>query len=410
MKKILLSTLLIGGVTSTVMAGGFQLNLQGIRQLAMGGGGAAHPWDASTIFYNPAGISSLTGIQAYASMIGVKPNIKYVQTPTGGYSYESEAQWFTPFNVYVGGPIKKGSKIGVGLAVYTPFGSGTKWPDNWAGRYLSREIELQSFFFQPTVSYQINDMISVGAGFVYAYGNVELRQALPVQFLDGSDGHAALKGSGSGYGFNAGVYVKPVDALEIGVTYRSKVVMNVNSGTATFVVPSSLETAFPNSSFSSSLPLPSVLSLGLAYKVGSKLTIQADVNYVNWKAYDTLAFDYKENTPQLEDTKAPRLYQNKAAFRLGANYQISEKFAAMIGGAYDPSPVRDGFVSPELPDANRYTGSFGLSFNPIQKVGIMAAVEFVSSEKREGTYEPGGFSGKYQSKAFNIGLGLTYTF
>lgn len=409
MKKILLSTLFFG-CGSFAFAGGFQLNLQGLRQLAMGGGGAAHAWDISTLFYNPAGLSQLQGIQAYAAIVGVSPTIKFVQTPTGGYSYNTKSQLFTPFNVYIGGPIKKDSKIGVGVGVYTPYGSGTKWPDNWEGRYLNQEIELQSIYVQPTVSYKINDMISLGAGFIYAFGNVKLRQALPVQYLDGSDGEASLKGNGNGLGYNLGLHVKATNNLEVGLTYRSKVNMKVSSGNAVFTVPASLSSSFPNGDFSASLPLPSVLSLGLAYKVTSKLMIQADVNYVSWKAYDTLSFDYANNTPQLQDTHTPRLYQNKAAFRLGAHYQITKSVEGMIGGAYDPSPVKDGYVSPELPDANRLTGSIGIAVQPISKVSIMAVVEYVSSAKRDGTFIPGNFSGKYQSKALNIGLGLTYNF
>lgn len=408
MKKILLSFILLGGVHCS-FAGGFQLNLQGIQQLAMGGSGTAFPWDASTVFYNPGGLSSLQGMQLSASLIGVKPSIKYVQTPTGGSSYETIPQWFTPFNLYVGGPLKKGSKFGLGFGIYTPFGSGTKWPDEWEGRYLSQEIELQSIFFQPTISYRLNDILSVGAGFVYAYGNVTLRQALPVQFLDGSDGNAKLRGHGSGLGLNVGIHAQVLKDLNLGLTYRSQVNMKVKSGDAVFHVPTSLESAFPNSKFSTSLPLPAVLSLGVAYTVNSKLIIQADFNYVNWKPYDTLSFDYKQNTPQLQDTHTPRLYENTLAIRLGAHYQFSEKFAGMIGGAYDPTPVQDNFVSPELPDANRMTGSLGLSYKIISKLKAAAAIELVTTGKRDATFLPGNFSGKYQSKAFNIGLGLSYT-
>jgi long-chain fatty acid transport protein len=409
MKKAFFTIWFLSGA-ACVFGGGFQLNLQGIQQLAMGGGGAAYPWDVSTIFYNPGGLSRLEGIQAYGSMLGIAPSIKYVETPTGGYSYETRSQWFTPFNVYVGGTIKKGSKIGLGLGVYTPFGSGTKWPDDWAGRYLSQETALQSIFFQPTVSYRINDLISLGAGFVYAYGSLKLRQAIPVQFMDGRDGAASLKGNGSGIGFNAGIQIKATDKLNVGVTYRSKVRMNVKSGTADFDVPASLTTSFPDTKFSAALPLPEVFSLGLSYQITGDLVVQADLNYVGWKAYDTLSFDYKDNTAQLEDTHTPRLYQNKAAFRLGAHYLFSEKLAGMIGGAYDPSPVRDHYVSPELPDANRLTGSLGLTYSPVSRLKIMLAVEFVSSVKRDATFEPGNFSGKYQSKAFNGGLGIGYQF
>ena len=133
MKKQLLlaATLLLPAISS--MGAGFQLNLQGLRQLAMGGGGAAWPWDAATVFYNPGGLTRLQGIQAYGGALLIIPKVRYVQSPTGGYSYNSVNQVFTPFNLYVGGPVRPGSRLAVGIGVYTPFGSGLKWDDDWTG-------------------------------------------------------------------------------------------------------------------------------------------------------------------------------------------------------------------------------------------------------------------------------------
>ena len=56
-KHVLIATTLM--LSSAMSFGaGYQLNLQGLRQLAMGGGGTAVPWDMSIIFYNPGGITS----------------------------------------------------------------------------------------------------------------------------------------------------------------------------------------------------------------------------------------------------------------------------------------------------------------------------------------------------------------
>src|SRR5690606_13436529 len=123
MRKIYLTTLGCMALLSSVHAGSFQLNLQGIRQTAMGGTGVAWPWDASSIFYNPGGLARLKRLQAYGSVNFVSPHVKYVQTPTGGYSAETNAHLSTPFGVYIAGNIKKDSKLAVGVGVYTPFGS-----------------------------------------------------------------------------------------------------------------------------------------------------------------------------------------------------------------------------------------------------------------------------------------------
>ena len=132
-------------------------------------------------------------------------------------------------------------------------------------------LQLQSIFFQPTISYKISDKVGIGAGFVYGMGNVNLQRDLPVVDNKGIYGHATLDGKAQGYGFNAGFYYQPNTKWSIGVTYRSKVQMDLNNGTATFTVPASLSSQFPSGPFTTSLPLPSVISAGVAFTPCQKL-------------------------------------------------------------------------------------------------------------------------------------------
>lgn len=410
MKKfaLLISTLLISAAMS--FGAGFQINVQGLRQIAMGGTGSAYPWDASTIFYNPAGLSRLKGIQAYGSVQFLIVNTQYVQTPTEGYSERAKEAVYTPFNFYVGGPIKKNSKWGVGLGIYTPFGSGLTWNDNWEGRYIIRHISLQSIFIQPTASYKINDQISLGAGFIYATGKMKMARAVPIQNQFGNDGEGELKGNAYGVGFNIGAHLKASESLQFGLNYRSRVKMRVRNGTATFDVPAPVKSNFPDTKFSTDLQLPDVLTAAVAFKPMKNLTLTAEVNYVGWKGYDTLRFDYENNTPVLQDSKAPRNYKNTLALRLGGHYQATSKLAIMAGCGYDPSPVADGLVSPDLPDADRWLVTGGLSFKPTSKLTILTALEYGASKKRDAQYTPDNFNGKYQTKAIIPCIGVTYDF
>ncbi len=412
MKKPLL---LIGSVllsSSIAFGAAFQLNLQGIRQLAMGGTGAAVPWDASTIFYNPAGLSDLGHVQAYASIQALTPRTRWIATPTGapGDMADANNRTYTPFNVYVGGPIADKSRIGLGVAVYTPFGTGIKWDDNWAGRYSIQEIQLQSIFIQPTISYKVNDIISVGGGFVFATGNIDLRKAVPLQSQSGADGAAELKGNANGVGYNIGLHLNATDWLQFGITYRSGVNMKVNRGYATFTVPSSLSSQFPYTAFKSNVNLPRVVTIGWGFKPTRNLTIQADGNFVGWSSYDSLRFDYETNTASLQDVHTPRRYKNTFAIRLGAHYKINDRFAVMVGGAYDPSPVKDGYLSPELPDANHYTATGGITFKPMRRMTIMGVFEYVFTDKRTGVVMADNFGGQYQTKIINPGIGVSFDF
>lgn len=398
--------------TSFIATGaGYQLNLQGLRQLAMGGGGTAMPWDAATIFYNPGGLAQIEGMQVNASVLAILPRVQYVEAQAGGSTARSVDQTFTPFNLYVGGTIREGSRLGLGLGIYTPFGSGLKWDDNWQGRYITRNINLQTIFVQPTASYRLSDIVSVGAGFVYAFGNVKLSRALPFQNAAGVDGAVELKGNAHGTGFNVGINLKASEALHLGISYRSKVYMDVSGGDATFTVPTALNASIPaDNKFDATLPLPEVLSVGAAWKPTNKLTLQLDFNLTGWKVYKELAFDFETNTPALPDSRAPRNYENRLASRLGAHYQATQTFAVMIGGAYDPSPVADNYVSPDLPDANRIVLTGGFTVKPAKRLTILAAVEYVTSEKRNANYAEANFGGRYQTKALTPGIGLSYDF
>jgi long-chain fatty acid transport protein len=413
MKKICTATFAALLACTLTYGGSFQLNLQGIRQTAMGGTGVAWPWDASTIFYNPGGLSRLSGIQAYGSLNLVNPHVRFVQSPTGGYTSSTQSNMSTPFGVYVGGRLKKDSKWAAGVGVYTPFGSSAHWDNDWTGRFVVQKISLRSVFIQPTVSYAVNDMISVGAGFIYAFGGMNIDKALPLTDVHGREAQAQLEGNANGMGFNLGVQLKATEQLQFGVSYRSKVKMKVSDGTALFSLPSSVAGNFPDggtTAFSTELPLPEILTLGVGYRVINNLTLQADVVVAGWKTYDSLIFDFNQNTPALNDSREPRLYNNTVAFRMGAHYKLGEQVAVMAGGAYDPTPTRNHLLSPDAVDANRITLSCGATYQPVTRLTIMAALNYTTTPRREATYEPANLSGAYQIKSLLPAFGISYNF
>jgi len=388
---------------------GYQLNLQGLRQLAMGGGGTAVPWDAATIFYNPGGLSRLDNFQVYGGVMFINARAQYVNEETG-ISARTKKEIYPPFNVYAGGTIKGVKGLGLGVGIYTPFGSGVSWEDSWTGRHIIQNISLQVVFVQPTVSYKINEAVSIGAGYVYAFGNVKLQRAIPLQNMSGQDGQAELKGNAKGMGYNLGISLKASERLHFGISYRSRVDMRVKDGDANFTVPASVASTFPNTSFDATLPLPEVLSVGVGFKPLEHLTLQADFNLTGWKAYDSLSFNYGKAVNGTLRSSAPRLYKNRLASRIGAHYQATNSFAIMLGGAYDPSPIRDGYVSPDLPDANRIVLTGGFSYKPATKLTILAAIEYATSDRRDSHYDEAAFSGRYQTKGIVPGIGITYDF
>ena len=341
---------------------GFQVNFQGQKQQGMGCAGTALYTDASTLFFNP-------GAAAFAN----KSEINLATTPifaTVHYTDSATQQTFTtqnpvgtPFSAYGLYRFKnKLEPLSAGLAIYTPFGSTVQWEPNWIGRFALTRLSLKAIFIQPTFSYRISERFGIGGGFVLSHGSVNLQKDIPVQDSLGNYGHAELAGKALGFGYNLGVLYQVNHRFSIGATYRSKVLMAVSDGQASFSVPSSLASNFPNGPFSAALPLPSVLTVGMSFEPSDKWKFVLDINHVDWKAYDTLAFDYAQNTSSLSDTKSARNYKSIFAFRGGASYSPNSKLVIRGGGGFGFTPVQSGFVTPETPDANRLYGTFGMSY------------------------------------------------
>lgn len=412
-KHVITASLVLSAMAS--FGGGYQLNLQGLRQMAMGGTGAAWPWDASTIFYNPGGLSRLHGVQAYVSTGVIVPSTSYGNRGTSGITSANEntvSQSFMPFNLYIGGPVHEDARVGVGLGVYTPFGSGVKWNDNWLGRYIVQSVDLKTVFFQPTLSFRITEGLSIGAGLVIGAGSVDYTRALPVHGQQGpglDDGQAHLHGSATGVGFNVGISRRISENVYLGLTYRSQVNMDVSGGTAKFKVPTSLRDSFPNTTFDARLPMPEVLTLGLGWRIND-VTLQLDCNYTGWSAYDSLRFDFKQTTSSLTNIRAPRKYRNTFTPRFGMAYKVSRVVGLMGGVAYDPTPVTNDYVSPDLPDADRIILSCGITVKPLPGLTLMASFEAANGVKRDGDYVYGGFSGVYKTNAAIPAFGLYYIF
>jgi long-chain fatty acid transport protein len=388
-------------------AQGFQVNLQGQKQQAMGGTGTGMVQDGASLFFNPGAVSFLKQSSISAGFTPVISHANYTDAASSTVS-ETNSPVSFPFTAYmVFG--KQDSKLKYGLAAYTPFGSTIQWEDGWTGRFALTRLQLSTIYLQPTVSYKISDQFGIGAGFVYGLGIVNLQRDMPIQDDQGNYGHATLKGNGSGIGFNAGIYYKPCSSFSMGLNYRSQVNMKVSNGTATFQVPQSMETAFPSGSFSSSLPLPQTVTLGFGYTASKKVLLAFDATMVGWKSFDTLAFDYKDNTPYLADTKSARNYRNTFSYRLGAQYLINEKFAARGGIKYLMTPVQDGYVTPEVPDATHLSYSVGLGYKMSNRLTVDASFTY-ESMKRTNTNIETQMSGTYKTNLYLPGISLNYNF
>lgn len=389
-----------------VFAQGFQVNLGGQKQIGMGHTGTGLVQDGASIFFNPGAVAMLPEnyVQAGISPLLFKSDFNPAGTHT---QYFTKNKVATPFNAYaVWGP--KSAKWKVGLGVYTPFGGLTDWGRTWQGKYSLESLDLKAIYFQPTVSYKLADFLSIGAGFVYNHATVDLQRAIPLADANGEPGQARLTGSGHGYGWNAGIFLK-TEGFTAGLDYRSKVNTNIKGGDAMFTVPSSVQGSFPQpNTFSSWIPLAPTLSLGLGFYPTKKLTLAFDANLVGWSSYKALAFDYASNTAALADTYSPRNYKDAFALRAGAQYGYTSKLALRVGGGYASTAVKDGYVTPEVPDANRYYVTGGIGYKVAKRLDLDLSFEYEHLFSRTQTNIESQLSGTFKSNVYIPGISLSY--
>lgn len=414
--------MLLAGIalTSMLHAGGFQLNEHGARAMAQAGAFAARANDPSAIFFNPAGLSFQRGAHIMAGATLIAPVNTYYgpSNMNSNEKWDMEKQVFYPPNLYITNTWTDGALKGlaVGIGVSTPFGLGTKWKDDWVGRAVTREIELQTFYVMPTVSYAVNDFVSVGAGLNVVFSNVSLRRAV-TNFEPEMD--LELEGTGNtAISFNAGVMVRPTDNISVGFTYRSETAIDFE-GTADFHPPAALAPLFPGGDVTTGLTAPATWFAAVAWSPIEDFDVEFDFQGIQWSSYDELAIDFAtdaQNTPGVaqDDVASPKNYKNAWIARLGFEYRLAGTGLALRGGwFYDSNPVPDEHLEPLLPDADRHGLNIGLGFDLIPSITLdIAYLHMIIADRvTDKTSQPGGvyMDGLYTGSANLFAVNITYS-
>ena len=382
-------------------AGGFQLNEAGARAMAQAGAFAARASDGSAIYFNPAGLGFQDLPSAYVGVTTIIPTSTFYGPLQDNSNAKTKAPWqmFTPINAYVTYPLS--GRLHVGFGVNNPFGLGSKWPDDWVGARLTTNVQLQTFFFTPTVAYLVTDDLSVGAGFNYARGTVKLERAVETPV---GTPRASIDMNGDGAGFNLGALYKISPKLSAGVSYRSKVKVNA-TGTASFTPSYSF---LPAGDASLPITLPPTAFVGVAYAPMDNLSVEADYQFIGWSTYNQLAIEFAKDG---SSSVTPKNYKDTYILRIGGEYTMDYcHFRA--GYLYDHSPVSSAYVDPILPDANRNGFNVGLGYDITPSISVDVAYFFLKFDQRQAvnTIPETDFDGTYNTYANLFALNVGYTF
>jgi long-chain fatty acid transport protein len=308
-------------------------------------------------------------------------------------------------------------KLVLGISVFTPSGLGAKWDGAdltalSAGKAYDWLSFIGTITVAPSVSYQVSEMVSVGASLNINYGFFSIsRHAGETQTPFGMVdlGQYEEDSTGLGFGATVGVLVKPSDMFSFGLTVRTPTKVSM-SGETTISNVSVLGFA-PKSEFDRDVTSPLWIAGGIAIKPIENLTITADAHYTNWETLDELDTVYadagwKAFMAQSGGDKLKLNWANKTQLRFGAEYVV-DKFAFRAGYYNDPAPAPDETLTILVPnfDFTVFTGGFGYSSNGIT---FNVAFEYLTGDERNITATLDNMPGIHGMKIFTAIAGFSY--
>lgn len=362
----------------------YEQSVSGLGNAFAGGSAAAE--DATTVFYNPAGLTRLPGQQGVVGLHAIRTHFEFdnkgsshlLQPITGegltGDNGGDGGTWgFVP-NAYYS--LRLDSGWAFGLGVNAPFGLVTDYDNGWVGRYHGLKSDVLSVNINPSAAYKIGRHLSVGVGASAMYMRAELSNAVDFGTLlaaaggtpQRDDGKATLEADDWAYGFNVGLLWEFNENTRAGIHYRSQVEQKLE-GDADFEVPSDMQAiltglgsaAFQDTDASGKITLPATLSLSLYHNYGGKLAVMADATWTQWSEFDELRIKF--DNPAQPDAVTTEDWNDTWRLSVGATYSVTPQWPVRCGLAFDASPVPGAkHRTPRLPDNDRYWLSLGTGY------------------------------------------------
>lgn len=383
MKKYILSSVLITA-SVTANAAGFAL----IEQSGSGmgnafAGAAAVAEDASTIYFNPAGMTYVEGTQIVGTLhlintsadFNDKGSINGTARPLGDEGSNAGDLSFVP-NFYYKRDISDTIKFGLGISV--PFGLKTEYDKDWLGRFQAVKSEVKTININPSLAFKVNDQLSLGAGLSAMRLEAELTSA--VNFGPFGEGYSRVKGDDWGFGFNLGAIYQATSDTRLGIAYRSKVEQHLD-GDVKFDHPAGLPAPFlaatPNGNVTADVTLPESLSLSVFSKLDDKWDLLGDVTWTRWSQFQELRV-VRDSGSTL--TVTPENWDNTMRYSIGVNYHYSDSLKLRAGLAYDEEAISDSYRTARIPGNDRKWLTLGLGWQAtaMTKLDVGYAHLFIS--------------------------------
>ncbi|ANU08805.1 OmpP1/FadL family transporter [Paraurantiacibacter namhicola] len=357
-------------VHAPAMAGGYYIQEQSAKETGRAySGDAAAADSAATVFFNPAAMTELEGLNLDANVHAIfvttnHENRGSFRTVPGSASTPGITGngGGTPFPQPLVVPSSYASyqvddRLWLGLAVFSPYGLMAEYDEDFFGRYDSRRSELFTLNVQPSVAYKLSDNVSIGGGVDIQYAKVHLTSAVP-GFLPGDpDGFLDVTGDDISMSWNAGIFLKS-GALRAGLHYRNEMKHELEGDFVVTGLTGPLAGANVATSVDADLNLPDIATLSLAYDNGGPGRLYATARWYDWSDFEEIRLE----PLGLDDAVNTQNYKDSWSVAVGGEYDVSERLTLRTGTMFDATPTQDGFRTTRVPDGDRTWLSAGATY------------------------------------------------
>lgn len=435
-------------VSPACLASGFQILEQSTSRLGTAFAGTASiADDATTAFFNPAGMANLDKAQ-----VSVSGNLIAVESEFSDRG--SLAAPGTPLQRPIPGSPGTSDKPGVagglyvvqpwadrwtfGLGVSAPFGLISDFGPETKVRYHATRSELTIINVNPSVAFEVNDALSLGLGLNYQHADVKLDNAVD-SFAVCVGAGGAVPGCAAAHGGPANVsadsmsnidgddeaiaadlslYWQPDGRTSVGLVWRQGVEFEFD-GSASFARSESCA-ADPFCSgalralqgpIRAEATMPDTITASISRRISNRWTVHGDLAWTEWSALQRVEITNTDNGREISALELN--YDDTLRAALGATFDATRYLQWRFGFAFDDAPQEDPrFVTPRIPDADRVWVGAGLNyqFGPDASMDVGYAHLFVDESSIDSVEQASRLIGRFDNTADILGVQFNWRY
>jgi len=314
----------------------------------------------SAIYYNPAGLTQLSGTTLRSGIYGIyfDPTFRPpAGRPNSGSSYSTKNEAAAVPQLFLARTLKS-IPLSLGLGMYAPFGGGVSWAHDTGFYSVAAKSALTYLRFNPVAALKLPAGFSLGAGLTLNYAKLYLAQGLRPTDAPLAN-YFRFKGDGWSAGFNLGLLWQPQEKISFGATFRSATSFRLSGYTEFVEQPVIQVTRLPAVT---DLTFPWNGVLGVSFRPTPDWNLEFDADYTQWRSMGIITLRQQQTPPFPVQQIIPVHLDWRPSwnYSVGVTRYLTNGWRVSAGYLYTQNSVPDKFYTPLVPDLDRHFVSIGV--------------------------------------------------